>query len=51
MAVSATALLTGWAGEAPTGTLSLAAATEEGVYLVVDGELWFRRLARDTVLP
>lgn len=37
--------------KAPAGTMSLAAATPEGVYLVIDGVLWFRTLAWDTALP
>ncbi len=37
--------------EAPPGRMSLAAATAQGLYLVIDGELWFRPLPWDSVLP
>lgn len=37
--------------KAPAGTMTLAAATDQGFYLVIDGELWFRPLPWDAALP
>jgi hypothetical protein len=36
--------------KAPAGTISLAAATDQGFYLVIDDVLWFRPLAWDAEL-
>lgn len=37
--------------KAPAGTLTAAAASDQGIYLVIDGTLWFRYLPWDRELP
>ena len=37
--------------KAPAGTLTLAAATDQGFYLVIDGALWFRPMPWDETFP